>query len=140
MASTQKPQTIDFLGRGIAMPYTVTNKAVDGRTAIVESVFYAIQVLDLIFDTRKYSRPMRRRLGFNSNSVVLKPILSSLRSQVEYYANDALKSFNETRFTISRVDVDWKKSKGSDIYFVVTAKDVSTGENFQVSFLWEYIR
>lgn len=140
MATNQKPQSIGNLGRGIKMSFSIESKILSGKTEIVEGIEYSMQLLSLIFSTRKYSRPMRRRLGFDGKAVILRPILSSLRAQVEYYVIDALKSFNETRFVLISSDIDWNKSKDSDIYFLLKFRDVSTGEILPVSYLWEYIR
>jgi phage baseplate assembly protein W len=133
---TSKPQTLDFFGRTIKSTFNISS----GKTEIVEGEKHIKQILKMIFSTRKFSRPMRRRLGFSHNSIVLNPILSSLRSQVEYHAKESIESFGENRISIDNIFVDWEKSKGTSIYFVIKCSDNTTGQSYEIPHLWEHLR
>lgn len=136
----KKVESIDFFGSSMKMPFNISSKYHGGKCEIVEGVDNMIQILSYIFYLRKWTMPMRRRKGFDSSSIIFRPILSSLRSQIEYYLKDAVASFGETRLSIESLDIDFTKSKGSNLWINVSTKNLLTGEVKDIPLLWEYGR
>lgn len=136
----KQTQKLDFFGKSIAMPYNISSTFENGKTETISGEEHIKQIIDISFRTRKFARPMRRRLGFNSERIVFDPILSSLRAQVEYNLKDSFSRFKDNRIEIKSVDIDWKNSKGTSIYFLVEVYDKTDKTSKTISHLWDYLR